>query len=326
MNQTNPEVAESTRRQPGYNALKIIHDFSKIMTRGMYMAHADSKPEKLPKPTGPEEHSKWVENKDERIKHDWQDAYFFDIREREQSFDDSMHLAFFLAENGHYTQSMALLRLALNTRLASSVKWILVSMPNRFEESALIKKMFSKIESIDHSKSRDGVWSRREVTLQDHDMLMREVLRELEDSGLITDNKKWQNKRLKLHKLQSHCHAHDNAVDRFRIEPFEMERRFSDELWSEFESIALAILDLTLCVNYSLHKESLDLRLKSSLNKDTKRLAFFDVSQYAPVFSSNLPTGYLTRCIKCKIKSLSTRKQKARDFICGECKEKQGIA
>ncbi len=323
---SNPEVSKSTRRRPGFNALKIIHRFSQTMAKSMYKAHVDSEPEELEYPTDAEELSKWVKNRDERTKHDSQYGFFFDLPQRETSFDDSMHLAIFLAENGHYTQSMALLRLALNTRLATTMKSIIVSIPSRFDESEILKDMFKKIKSVNPSESREGVWSRRELTLQDHDIWMRKAFRELEDSGLIADNAKWQKKRLKLHKLQHHCHAHDNVVDRYRIEPIEPKRRFSDELWDEFESIALAILDLTLCITRSLHKKSLDLRIKDYISKEATQLEFFDVSQYVPVFSSDLPPGGLTRCIDCKISTLSTGNQKKRDFVCGKCKKKQGIA
>jgi hypothetical protein len=290
-------------------------------------AHTDSEPEELEDPTDAEELSKWVKNRDERTKHDSQYGFFFDVPERETSFDDSMHLAIFLAENGHYTQSMALLRLALNTRLATTMKSIIVSIPSRFDESEILKDMFKKIKSVNPSESREGVWSRRELTLQDHDIWMRKAFRELEDSGLITDNAKWQKKHLKLHKLQHHCHAHDNVVDRYRIKPIEVKRRFSDELWDEFESIALGILDLTLCITRSLHKKSLDLRFKSYISKEAKsKLEFFDVSQYVPVFSSDLPHGGLIRCIgPCKIKPLSNKNIRARDFVCGTCKKNKEL-
>jgi hypothetical protein len=307
----------------------------------MYSVHTDSEPEELEYPTDAEELSKWVENRDERTKHDYQDGFFFDLPERETSFDDSMHLAIFLAENGHYTQSMALLRVALNTLLASAMKSIVVSIPSRIEESDLIKKMFfskdgvdgkkeidrEKIDCVDLSMSREGVWDRRALTHQSHNIYLRDGLRELEESKIITNNSKWAGKnRLRLGKLNSHIHAHDNVVDRYCIEPFEPERRFSNKLWDEFESIALAVLDLKLCITRRFNKEALDLRFKGFISKEAKsKLKFFDVSQYVPIFSSNLPPGALTRCIDCKIRTLSTGKQKARDFVCGTCKKNKEL-
>ena len=168
VNPSNPEVSESTRRRPGYTALKIIHRFSRTMTLSMFDAHRDSEPEELEDPKDAEELSDRSINQDARRKHDYQDGFFFDLPERETSFDDSMHLAIFLAENGHYTQSMVLLRVALNTLLASAMKSIVVSFPNRIEESDLIKKMFfsktgadgkpeidyRKIEHVDLTQSR----------------------------------------------------------------------------------------------------------------------------------------------------------------------------
>ena len=324
VNPSNPEVSESTRRRPGYNALKIIHRFSRTMTLSMFDAHRDSEPEELEDPKDAEELSEWSKNQDEIRKHDYQDGFFFDLPERETSFDDSMHLAIFLAENGHYTQSMVLLRVALNTILANAMKEIVVAIPSRIKESKFLTAMFhGETDHANLSMSRAGIWDRRALTRQYHTISIPKALAELVHCKIISNQKAWYKHRLQVPDLNSHIHAHDKVVDRYRIEPFETERRFSDELWGEFESIALAVLDLKLCITRGFNKKALDLRFKGYISKDVKRqLKFFDVSQYVPVFSSNLPPGALTRCTKCKMKPLSNSKQKAGDFVCGTCKEK----
>ena len=323
MDPTNPEVAKSTRRRPGYNALKIIHRFSRTMSVSMLSVHRDSEPKKLEDPQDAEELSKWSKNQDEIRKHDYQDGFFFDLPQRETSFDDSMHLAIFLAENGHYTQSMVLLRVALTTLLASAMKSIVVSIPSRIEESKFLSNMFyGKTGSANLSMSREGVWDRRLLTHRVHDIKIRDALRELEDSKIISNRSEWAEDRLRVWKLNSHIHAHDNVVDRYCIKPFESERRFSEKLWDEFESIALAVLDLKLCITRRFNKEALNLQFKDFIREEAKsRLEFFGVSQYVPTFSSNLPPGALTCCIDCKIRTISTGKQKARDFVCGTCKK-----
>ena len=323
MNPSNPEVSESTRRRPGYNALKIIHRFSRTMTLSMFDAHRDSEPEELEDPKDAEELSEWSKNQDARRKHDYQDGFFFDLPERETSFDDSMHLAIFLAENGHYTQSMVLLRVALNTILTNAMKEIVVAIPGRIEESKFLTAMFyRKTDDANLSMSREGVWDRRKLTRERHNIPIPKALGELVHSKIIYGQSAWR-RRLQVVTLNSHVHALDKVVDRYRIEPFETERRFSDELWGEFESIALAVLDLKLCIIRGFNEKALDVRFKGWISKDAKsQLKFFDVSQYVPVFSSNLPPGALTRCTKCKKKPLSNSKQKAGDFVCGTCKEK----
>ena len=320
MDPTNPEVAESTRRRSGYNALKTIHKFSRTMSLSMYSAHRDSEPKELEDPKDAEELSEWSKNQDARRKHDYQDGFFFDLPERETSFDDSMHLAIFLAENGHYTQSMVLLRVALNTILTNAMKEIVVAIPSRIEESKFLTAMFHrKTDDANLSMSREGVWDRRALTREKHNIPIPKALGELGHSKIISGQQAWW-RRLQVTTLNSHVHALDKVVDRYRIEPFETERRFSDELWGEFESIALAVLDLKLCITRGFNKKALDLRFKGYISKDVKRqLKFFDVSQYVPVFSSNLPPGALTRCTKCKMKPLSNSKQKDGDFVCGEC-------
>ena len=324
MDPTNPEVVESTRRRSGYNALKTIHRFSRTMSLSMYSAHRDSEPEELEDPKDAEELSEWSKNQDEIRKHDYQDGFFFDLPERETSFDDSMHLAIFLAENGHYTQSMVLLRVALNTILANAMKEIVVAIPSRIKESKFLTAMFhGETDHANLSMSRAGIWDRRALTRQYHTISIPKALAELVHCKIISNQKAWYKHRLQVPDLNSHIHAHDKVVDRYRIEPFETERRFSDELWGEFESIALAVLDLKLCITRGFNKKALDLRFKRYISKDAKRqLEFFDVSQYVPVFSSNLPPGALTHCTKCKKKPLSNNKQKAGDFVCGTCKEK----
>ena len=287
----------------------------------MYSAHRDSEPEELEDPKDAEELSEWSKNQDEIRKHDYQDGFFFDLPERETSFDDSMHLAIFLAENGHYTQSMSLLRVALNTILANAMKEIVVAIPSRIEESKFLTAMFhGKTDHANLSMSRAAIWDRRVLTRQYHRISIPEALAELVHCKIISNQQTWYKHRLQVPNLNSHIHAHDKVVDRYRIKPFETERRFSDELWGEFESIALAILDLKLCITRGFNKKALDLRFKGHLSKDVKKqLKFFEVSQYVPVFSSNLPPGALTRCTKCKMKPLSNSKQKDGDFVCGEC-------
>ena len=293
----------------------------------MYSAHRDSEPEELEDPKDAEEVSEWSKNQDEIRKHDYQAGFFFDLPERETSFDDSMHLAIFLAENGHYTQSMALLRVALNTILANAMKEIVVAIPSRIEESKFLTAMFhGETDHANLSMSREGVWDRRALTHQYHTISIPKALGELVHCKIISNQKAWYKHRLQVPDLNSHIHAHDKVVDRYRIEPFETERRFSDELWGEFESIALAVLDLKLCITRGFNKKALDLRFKGYIGKDAKRqFEFFDVSQYVPVFSSNLPPGALTRCTKCKKKPLSNSKQKDGDFVCGECHKSEKL-
>lgn len=333
MNPTNPDVAKSTQQRSEFSALKIIHNFSRDLAMEMAKAHRDSEPEELEDPKDSQELSKWAKNKEEIKIHDLRFGYIFDFPYRETSFNDSMGIAIFLAENGNYTQSMAILRLALNTLLASAMKSILVSIPNRIEESDLIKKMFfskedekkeidrEKIDRVDLTQSRKGILSRIKLTHNNHWIEIRSAIKELEDSKIIAKEDKWAKNHLRVHTLQNHCHAKDNVVDRYRIDSMDMERQFDEELWDEFRSIALAILDLKLCFTRRFNKETLDLQFKSYLSKEAKNKSeFFRVSQYVPIFSSNLPPGALTCCIDCKTRTISTSKQKARDFVCGTCK------
>lgn len=342
MNPSNPETSKMTLGRREHEALKTIHRFSRSLAKSMYSSHKKKTPDESSTPTSAEELTEWVKTEEERKIHDQRDGYFFDFPYRESSFNDSMGIAIYLAENGHYTQSMAMLRLALNTLLTSAMKSIVVSFPNRIEESDLIKKMFfsktgadgkpeidyRKIEHVDLTQSRTGVLSRIELTHEFHRINIRDAIKELENSKIIAKEDKWATKRhLRVHILQSHSHAHDNVVDRYRIESWNTERQFDEELWDEFQSIALAILDLKLCFTRKFNSRALDLIFKSYVRKeDSQNLGslFFNFSQYVPVFSSDIKGG-LTHCIECKTRPLATGNMKKHDFVCGTCKKSKEL-
>jgi len=304
----------------------------------------DHKPKKESDPTKLDEVQKWFQSQEDFTTHDYKQGYFFGIPERETSFNDSFECALFLAENGHYTQAMVLLRTALNTVLATTMKQIVTSIPNRVKESEYLKGMFVNLEELDFSQSRSGVGGRFEFTQSQHSMNIPAALRELIDLRFITEtiiesqfiqeeNKKyslWDSKyKLATWILNGHVHAHDSIVDRFRSEEensvVKKEREFSADLWNEFQSVAFAILDLKLCITKSLYKSIVNLIFKKHIPANlTARIEVLKHTQYIPNFSAGNGKGWLKICICCKTRPLRNQKLENKDYVCGTCKSTSG--
>ena len=139
-----------TRQHVEHQALLEIHLFSKAFMQSIMGFFFGEKPELPPKPTNADEMEEWWGKKMLADEHDLQKGFHFGTPPRETSFHDSFECALFLAENGHYTQAMMLLRTALNNVLATAMKQIVQTLPERVQKSEYLREMFGKeIENLD---------------------------------------------------------------------------------------------------------------------------------------------------------------------------------
>jgi len=333
----------NTRQQNEYNSLKVAHSFCKNFVITMAKLTYTDEPELAAKPTNEDELHNWANSKALAAKHDVQKGFFFGLPQRETSFNDSFECALFLAENGHYTQAIVLLRTALNNVLSTAMKQIVQTIPKRAQESEYLREMFGdKIENLDYSQSRSGVGGRYEFTLKYNNISIRKAIRELLDVGFIQepivesqfikkrpgkDDHKWVgNYKLNLIALNGHAHAHDSVVDRSRTEEeshvLTREREFSEVLWKEFQSVAFAILDLKLGIIKSLNKANSNIYMINYLQKNHEaNLKVTRHTQFIPNFAVSNAKGWIRNCICCKNRPLSNNKLEGRNYVCGTCKE-----
>ena len=340
-----PDVQEQTKKKIEYQKLILGIEFSYLLTKAMIANMNDSKPISSDTAPDKEDFQKWLVDEEKKRKLDLNLGTYFSYPQWETSFADSMRSSVLLAENGHYTQAMVLLRLAVNTILASAMKSILIFYPNRLKESKILQKMFLKgwhnkitpeelkvkLDQIDYSNTRDGIWSRNELSNQYHQINISPAIKELEVTGYINSKvveeeflksgkKSWYS-WIDIERLNRHTHCHDTVIDRFNEHSnMKIEREFIDELWDEFSSISFKIIDLKLSITASIHKGNIGAKLAGLRDKSAaNNVEFLQHGHHVPNFCDKVNSQLITKCIKCKTRNLSASKVKERQYLCGNC-------
>ena len=317
---TDEEIHQKTVKNEKFLLFENAASWATVFTQLLLKYSLNRESKDIDVPSNSEEvyeyYKRMYEDEQEKLKV----GYVFGFPERITSFWDSMRVAFFLNSHGHYTQSLVMLRLALDTILVSSIKWILQSDPKRLDESKRIQKMFKHLE-ISRKETKSGILDRiNKIGSHDHEIYLNQAIRELVDYGIIEDHKYWF-RYLKIHKLNAHVHSKDEFTDRFNTSSIGG-RKFSIDFMQEFVEIAFAIIDLQLCLVFKLNNKSLRKNwflAKPPSQKEKFKLHYVDMQSflpYIPNFAKLLNPGWVSKCIECKTKPLNDK-----NYICGECKK-----